>query len=165
VLIFSRFDDYIWPALVIWALDRTLRLLRVVWNSKVWRGFKNGSATTTVELLSEDTIRLTLQRRINWQAGQHAYVTLPTVSGLPTEAHPFTIASIPGKLDGTADDGGEKQVVLIIRGRDGFTRRLREHAGRNGFCSLPALIDGPYGCPPDLRAYSTCVLIAGETFP
>jgi hypothetical protein len=59
-------------------------------------------AIAQIELLGQDTIRLTLQRRMTWKAcvsclakyasadvlsisGQHAYVILPTVSGLPTE--------------------------------------------------------------------------------
>lgn len=119
------------------------------------------STAATVELLSEDTIRLTLQRKFRWKAGQHAYVLLPTVSNLPTEAHPFTIASIPDGYDGVSEKG--KEIIFLIRGRSGFTGRLRNHASRAGFGTVPAYIDGPYGCPPDLRTFSTCVLIAGQS--
>ncbi|KAI0068942.1 hypothetical protein BV25DRAFT_1817865 [Artomyces pyxidatus] len=155
-----KFDNYIWPALVIWALDRLLRLLRVVWNSRIWRGFGHSDSKASVELLSEDTVRLTLRRSFNWKPGQHAYVILPTVSTLPTEAHPFTIASIPNSVDGTLG-AGEKDLVFIIRGRSGFTSRLRDYAIQKGSHTVPALVDGPYGCPPDLTSFSTCVLIAG----
>ncbi|TFY82597.1 hypothetical protein EWM64_g1407 [Hericium alpestre] len=152
------FDDYIWPALMVWGFDRFLRLVRVIYTSRAWG--RRGWSQASIELLSEDTIRLTLRQRLTWTPGQHAYVILPTVSTLPTEAHPFTIASIPGDLNGTPSDK-EKEVVFLIRGRDGFTGRLREHAVRNGSCSVPAMLDGPYGCPPDLRPFSTCILIAG----
>ncbi|KAI9056559.1 hypothetical protein FKP32DRAFT_1585671 [Trametes sanguinea] len=156
-----HFGDYFWPALVVWAFDRVLRTGRLLWNN---RG-KGGSteheySTATVELVSSDTIRLTLKRKFSWRPGQHAYVVLPTVSDLPTEAHPFTIASIPTALDGT-DGPAEKDVVFLIRGRRGFTGRLREHAERSGFTRVPAFVDGPYGCPPDLSRYSTCILVAG----
>lgn len=110
-----------------------------------------------MELLSDDTVRLTLRRRFSWIPGQHAYIILPTISNLPTEAHPFTIASIPESVDGAKD----KDVVFLIRGRGGFTQRLRDHATRNGVCTVPAYLDGPYGCPPDLRSFSTCILVAG----
>lgn len=110
-----------------------------------------------MELLSEDTIRLTFRRRFTWTPGQHAYVTLPTISKSPTEAHPFTISSIPEPINGTDD----REVVFLIRARAGFTKRLRDHAVRHGSCTVPALLDGPYGYPPDLRPFSTCVLIAG----
>ena len=120
---------------------------------------KKDASLATIELLSSDTVRLTMRRRISWRPGQHAYVVLPTVSDLPTEAHPFTIASIPHKLDGS--ESKERDVVFLIRGRSGFTARLMEHADKNGTCVVPAYMDGPYGCPPDLTRYTTCVLIAG----
>ncbi|KAH9943327.1 ferric reductase NAD binding domain-containing protein [Epithele typhae] len=148
-----EYGDYFWPALVVWAFDRLLRASRLVWNNRARRGtHEYGSAL--VELISPDTIRLTLRRKMTWRAGQHAYRP-------PTEAHPFSIASIPHALDG-AHDGGERDVVFLVRGRSGFTGRLREFATRNhGTTRVPALIDGPYGCPPNLMRFSTCVLIAG----
>jgi len=76
---------------------------------------------------------------------------------MPFEAHPFTISSIP-------EDGGDTKecdVVFLIRGRSGFTQRLREHAASDSGSRVPAFLDGPYGCPPDLRPFTTCVLIAG----
>lgn len=156
------FGDYIWPALVLWGFDRTLRGLRLLWNNRFRASSEHQGSTATVELLSSDTIRLTLRRKFNWRPGQHAYVVLPSVSNLPTEAHPFTIASIPNSMDGTESAfGDEKDVSFIIRGRTGFTGRLRQHANAKGGSAVPAFIDGPYGCPPDLTSYSTCILIAG----
>ncbi len=157
-----RYGDYIWPALVIWGFDRTLRVFRLFWFNRSSKSQDTGSQLATVELVSSDTVRLTLRRRMNWQPGQHAYVILPTVSDLPTEAHPFTIASIPHSLNGE-DNAAEKDVVFLIRGRSGFTGRLREHAMQNGQSSVPAYIDGPYGCPPDLTKYSTSILISGTS--
>ncbi|OBZ76332.1 putative ferric reductase transmembrane component [Grifola frondosa] len=145
--------DYIWPALVVWAFDRVLRFSRLLWNNRGKHGSGHEHTTATVELITSDTIRLTLRRRFDWSAGQHAYVILPTVSDIPTEAHPFTIASISKSLDGT-NGPEEKDVVFLIRGRTGFTGRLRDYAERNGVCTVPAFVDGPYGCPPDLTKYS-----------
>ncbi|KAI0091940.1 ferric reductase NAD binding domain-containing protein [Irpex rosettiformis] len=157
-----EFGDYIWPALVIWGFDRVLRCLRLLWNNRFRASGDHHECKATIELLSDDTVRLTLRRRFNWRPGQHAYVVLPTVSTLPTEAHPFTIASIPNKLDGTeAAFGEEKDVTFIIRGREGFTGKLREHAKSDKTATVPAFIDGPYGCPPDLTRYSTSILVAG----
>lgn len=151
-------DSYIWPALVIWAFDRALRLLRVLWNNRVWSGTKYTQAT--VARLSADTVSLTFTRKFSWRAGQHVYITLPSISDYPTQAHPFTIASISNCLDGPPD----KEVVLLIRGREGFTKRLLAYASKTTEAPVTALIDGPYGCPPDLRRYSTAVLIAGEYY-
>lgn len=147
--------------MVVWAFDRVLRAGRLLYNNRVVVSKDKQHCTATVELISSDTVRLTLRRRFNWLPGQHAYIILPTVSDLPTEAHPFTIASIPEPLD-SKDDSKDRDVVFLIRGRDGFTGRLREHAVDNGICTVPALVDGPYGCPPDLTRFSTSILIAGQ---
>lgn len=142
---------------MVWAFDRVLRLGRVLWNNRIWSHQNPDHALASLELLSEDTIRLTMHRQFTWKAGQHAYLTLPSISKLPTEAHPFTIASIPDRKD-----SGDVEVVFIIRGRTGFTGLLRDHVVHNGLCKVPARVDGPYGCPPDLRSFSTCVLVAGQ---
>lgn len=146
---------------MVWGLDRFLRFSRILWNNRFWSRASPEAHQASIELLGSDTIRLTLRRKMRWTAGQHAYLILPTVSSLPTEAHPFTIASIPDLLDGSAGTD-DKEVVFLIRGRSGFTGRLRGHASTKGAAtSVPAFIDGPYGCPPDLRGFSTCILIVG----
>ncbi|KLO19817.1 hypothetical protein SCHPADRAFT_817568 [Schizopora paradoxa] len=155
------FGNYIWPALFVWGLERGVRSLKLVWNNRVWSRSDKQSRVATVEHLTSDTVRLTLRRHMHWKPGQHAYVILPSVSKLPTEAHPFTISSIPHSLDGV-NDHADKDLVFLIRGRSGFTQRLLEHAGRKGSApTVPALIDGPYGSPPDLSIFSTCILFAG----
>ncbi|KAH9483266.1 Ferric reductase transmembrane component 5 [Psilocybe cubensis] len=150
-----HFGGYIWPGLLVWGFDRTLRFSRTVLNGRFWN--RSHPSDALVELVSEDTIRLTMRREMSWTPGQHAYVVLPSVSNLPFEAHPFTIASIPEERS-TND---ETDVVFLIRGRDGLTKRLRELARKNHGYRVPALLDGPYGMPPDLRRFTTCVLIAG----
>ena len=54
-------------------------------------------------------------------------------------------------------------MVFIIRAMQGQTRVLMDRAiaDPTGCCELPAMIDGPYGHPEDLRPFSTCVFIAG----
>jgi ferric-chelate reductase len=151
-------DYYMWPGFLLWGLDRIARFGKTIWNNSIWSSTKRQS-TGTIEVLSTDTLRLTLRRRISWTPGQHAYVILPSVSSLPSEAHPFTIASIPGPLDGSADSE-EKDLQFIVRSHGGFTQRLLA-LGQKGTREVPAFIDGPYGSPPDLAGFSTVVLIAG----
>lgn len=52
-------------------------------------------------------------------------------------------------------------MIFIIRGREGFTSKLREHAKNGKATSVPAFVDGPYGYPPDLTQYSTAILVSG----
>ncbi|KIJ94088.1 hypothetical protein K443DRAFT_111053 [Laccaria amethystina LaAM-08-1] len=157
------YGSYIWPALFVWGLDRFIRLARVIWNNGTFRRKRDPSQSlATVELLSEDTILMSLKRRdFSWSPSQHAYVILPTISNLPFESHPFTIASIADKVDGTQRKEEERDVVFLVKGCNGFTKRLRDHASTHRMGTVPAYLDGPYGCPPDLRVFSTCIFVAG----
>jgi len=151
-----------WPGFVLWGFDRSLRLLRVIYLN-FW-STPSSQQVDTIQLLSSDTVRLTVRRSHNavvaWRPGQHFFIVLPSVSRLPWEAHPFTPASI-SKSD---KDGVELE--FVIRGRDGFTRRLlntaKERVNGEGAKALSVLVDGPYGVPPRLAAFDTVVLIAGE---
>jgi predicted ferric reductase len=149
---------------MLWVFDRLLRAARIIWNNRLWAMGESKYSSATVELVSSDTIRLTLARRFDWRPGQHAYIIVPSISKLPFEAHPFTIASIPAqpRID-NASDSKDNAVVFLIRGRSGMTGRLRRFATRqnNSTVTIPALVDGPYGCPPDLLTFSTSILIAG----
>jgi ferric-chelate reductase len=153
-------DYYMWPGFILWGLDRLMRAGRVFWNTSIWHPNAKEYSQATIEMLSGDTLRMTLKCRASWTAGQHAYVMLPSVSALPTEAHPFTIASAPGALDGSADPV-EKDVVFIIRARAGVTYQMLDIAKRGTF-RVPAFMDGPYGFPPNLTPFSTVVLVAGQ---
>ncbi|OAX32318.1 hypothetical protein K503DRAFT_702225, partial [Rhizopogon vinicolor AM-OR11-026] len=93
---------WIWPSIVIWGLDRFIRMVRLVVFNHSYFGFKSGSGTMdgTTELLSENLVRLRLSRppHFHWSPGQTAYLIMPSVSTLPFEAHPFTIASFDSSL-------------------------------------------------------------------
>ncbi|KAG8747491.1 hypothetical protein FRC10_000627 [Ceratobasidium sp. 414] len=150
-----------WPALAIWALDRTLRALRLIVLNKLWLNiFPMGKTVdeAAIERVSSDTVRLTVRRNFKWTSGQHVFIIAPTVARLPFEAHPFTIAS--SYSTGTKPQtSNEQDLVFIIRARDGFTRRLLEASETRR--SIPVYVDGPYGTPPSLSHYSTCVFFAG----
>lgn len=90
----------------------------------------------------------TLRRPIAWTPGQHAYLILPSVSNLPSEAHPFTISSIPYPVDGSQSESKDHDMVFIVRGMNGFTKRLHEHANDRGPGTVTAVVDGCYGYPP-----------------
>ncbi|KAF8709688.1 FAD-binding domain, partial [Rhizoctonia solani] len=149
-----------WPALAIWGLDRLLRVLRAIVINKLWTCiFRSGKRLedATLERVSSDTVRLTVRRSFKWRSGQHAYIVAPSIARLPFEAHPFTIASVYS--EDIQKEGRSQEVVFIIRGRDGFTRKLLEASETRQ--SVPVVIDGPYGAPPRLSHYTTSILIAG----
>ena len=160
-LVSTSFAAYFWPALIIWGLDRIIRVSYLIWKNRMWYWKTSDKDLAHVELLSNDMVRLTLRRKMHWEAGQHAYLILPSLSKLPSEAHPFTISSVPYRLDGSHDEK-EKDVVFLIRAQGSFTSKLHEHALKEELPStFPAFIDGPYGTPSNHKSYSTCLLIAG----
>ncbi|KAG2157689.1 ferric reductase NAD binding domain-containing protein [Suillus bovinus] len=173
---------WIWPSFVIWALDRVIRMVRLVVFNHSYFGFKSGYGTmdATTEMLSEDVVRVRLHRppHFHWSPGQTAYLIMPSVSTLPFEAHPFTIASYDSSLLSTAeteDQSGSsreheiqvsgsssslwKELVFFINVHRGFTKNLKEVAAKKGIVKV--FVDGPYGSSPDLGSYDTSVLVAG----
>ncbi|KAH7925260.1 hypothetical protein BV22DRAFT_1011594 [Leucogyrophana mollusca] len=177
---------WIWPSFVFWALDRFIRVCRLVVFNYSYFGWKSGSGTmdATTELLSEHVVRLRLRRppHFHWAPGQTAYLIMPSVSRLPFEAHPFTIASLDSSLFASVPTGAKaesneqlsdkhhpedlgpsspfwKELVFLINVREGFTKRLQEVAATNG--KVKVFVDGPYGPSPNLGSYDTSVLIAG----
>ncbi|TCD71920.1 hypothetical protein EIP91_000052 [Steccherinum ochraceum] len=147
---------YIWPCFALWGFDRLCRYIRFVsFNSF----FVSRKCTGTVEVVTTDTLRLTMRRRVpfGWKAGQHMFLSFPTVH--PLQSHPFTISTVyEGSRLGL---GGIQELIFITRARNGLTRSLYDKVLDTGSMDLPILVDGPYGAPPDITPFSTCIFVAG----
>ncbi|GJE89799.1 NADPH oxidase family protein [Phanerochaete sordida] len=180
----SVYGNYMWPCFIIWGQDRLCRYIRYL----LLTSFQSpNKAPARIELLSDDTMRITVRRSFllplflgrgffekgaGWKAGQHMFLAFPTIG--PLESHPFTIASVCEPLDGPAtkegtelavdnvQDSKERELMWVVRARSGFTRRLREQVlNKDGVANIPVFMDGPYGAPPDLSGFDTCVFVAG----
>ncbi|THH27695.1 hypothetical protein EUX98_g6493 [Antrodiella citrinella] len=146
------FGFYVWPAFVFWAFDRLVRFGRwIVLNNL----FQPRKSSGQIDLISDDTLLFTVNRHIpfGWYAGQHVFLSLPTLGRL--QSHPFTIATIP------SSDAKKDELVFIVRVREGLTKKIKQHIMEFGSCETPMFLDGPYGAPPDITPFSTCVFIAG----
>ncbi|KAJ7665880.1 ferric reductase like transmembrane component-domain-containing protein [Mycena polygramma] len=151
---------YIWPSLMVWGLDRFLRFIRIfVVNGGYLTLLKTKASRdlgANIEVISSDFLRVTVRRpdHFRWSPGQLAYLSIPSVSAMPWEAHPFTIASIDGDIPRATDSqlasrddslfekdsvqsvtipvdnsspspsGYNKKLVFLLRVHDGFTKRL-----------------------------------------
>ncbi|KAK9475575.1 FAD-binding domain-containing protein [Dipodascopsis tothii] len=98
------------------------------------------------------TVKLSLQlnssiRDIHWRTGQFVYISIAQIAML--QRHPFTIASLPAA--NTLD--------LIIRAREGFSRRLFEDNDENHSVQ----VSGPYGSPPSFRSATKVIFLSGGT--
>ncbi|KAJ7697664.1 ferric reductase NAD binding domain-containing protein [Mycena rosella] len=168
---------YLWPSLLVWGLDRFLRLVRIF--------FVNGGALTLfntksshslrakIEVISPEFLRVSLRRPdyFRWAPGQLAYLSIPSVSATPWQAHPFTIASIDGDIPRAIESESpsrdesfkDKKLVFLLRVHDGFTKRLLNAAtSTNGANkTFGAYIDGPYCSPPSVRGFETVLSFCG----
>ena len=119
----------------------------------------------TTELLSNSLVRVRFRRPSNfhWSPGQFAYLIMPSVSRLPFEAHPFSIASVDSVLFApdtqVSENSDGKELVFLIGVKTGFTRRLKDVAARGE--RVKVCIDGPYGGGVNLGCYNASLLIAG----
>jgi predicted ferric reductase len=164
--------SYLKSAIILWALDRFLRLARLV-----YRNMGRKMTRIHVEALPGDAARVTIRMARPWKLkpGEHLYLYVPTL-GLWT-SHPFTIAWQEDEAAHIEDDGTEKSLPvtrqdviqadptmsLIIRRRTGFTNTLFKkafEAPRRCFDTV-ALVEGPYGKGNGLGSYGTVVLVAG----
>ncbi|KAG2122185.1 hypothetical protein BD769DRAFT_1608370 [Suillus cothurnatus] len=94
---------------------------------------------------------------------------MPSVSTLPFEAHPFTIASFDSSPLSTTKTRGSirkhircsfwKELVFLVNVHGGFTKKLKEVAAAKG--QVKVFVDGPYGPSSDLSSYDMSVFVAG----
>ncbi|KAJ7448009.1 ferric reductase NAD binding domain-containing protein [Mycena latifolia] len=144
-----------------------------------------------IEVISPQFLRVTLRRPdyFRWSPGQLAYLAIPSVSAMPWEAHPFTIASIDGDIPRAVESqtpsrdesceketsvesveamaetltpGYSKKLVFLLRVHDGFTKRLFNAANSSSTNeTFGTYIDGPYCSPPSVRGFETVLLFCG----
>lgn len=160
---------YLIVAIVIWALERTIRVLLVL-----YRNVGRGGTKALLEALPGNAVRVTLDVARPWTftPGQHAYLYMPSI-GLFT-SHPFSVAWSQEEEDPLAGDGlavGRQDVLAIrkttmsfvIRARTGFTNTLlqKAEAAPEGKMFTRCFVEGPYGGAHLMRSYGTVVLFAG----
>jgi len=169
---------YVWPAALLWAVDRLIRAIRiVVVNFGYFKPKRVATLDAHFDVLSSDFLRITLQRPsyVRWAPGQSAYLTIPGLSTIG--AHPFTISSIdilhisnekstaaPEKhLSTKSFDSSNKfkELTFLVRVHRGFTRRIRNAARDKE--PLNIYFDGPYDSPPIMRGFETVILISGTS--
>ncbi|KAF8526245.1 hypothetical protein BU17DRAFT_40806 [Hysterangium stoloniferum] len=178
-LIDFSFCFYTIAPFIVWALDRAVRLIRIVRNNWLYMVStpkrKDGLSGATVELVTPSVVRLIVTRKTTWRPGQCMFITIPSVSRFPLEAHPFTVASIPHPNgQGVSEPSPENpdryiknELVFLIRAKSGFTCHLRDFVQSQGGgpVTIPSSVylDGPYGSPPDVNSFRHVILLAGGT--
>ncbi|KAK7959021.1 FAD-binding 8 [Apiospora aurea] len=145
----DKLSCFMIPALVLWFLDRAVRLIRtglahyqILPDGKT--GFKAAQATMTHFPDSEhgDILRLDFAHSQEaWKIGQHFYLCFPECS--IWQSHPFTPLNLPELKDGVVEHS------YIVRAKKGETRKLADRAAQklaeNSKATTPVIMSGSYG--------------------
>ncbi|ETI35119.1 hypothetical protein F443_18498 [Phytophthora nicotianae P1569] len=133
-----------------WLVDLVFRL---VYRARIYNNgtfFKKKKSTTSMGVIASDQVsvatlhgsitRISFPRvrkdtgeMFEFQAGQYAFLCIPTISRL--QWHPFTISSAPH----------EDVVSFYIKASGDWTNKLFEMASKNDGAPLDILVDGAYG--------------------
>ncbi|KAK5075519.1 hypothetical protein LTR64_001726 [Lithohypha guttulata] len=173
----SKLSCFLIPALVVWFIDRGVRLVRtgllhynyIDGGSKM--GFRSADAriTSYPDDVNGDVVRLDFSHpQEPWKIGQHFYLTFPKLS--IWQSHPFTPLNVPlPKPSGVPH-------AYVFRAKSGETARVARLAGTHGTATnekgvshLPqttsVVLSGPYGVSEvDNLSFTTNILcIAGGT--
>lgn len=156
----SKLRCWMIASLILWMLDRTIRLIRqftIHCASQPLPAYSfcglhvpNAKATSFRNDLDGDVVRLHFRHDYpSWKIGQHFYLCFPELS--IWQAHPMTPSSLPMR-----DLQGQTQShTYIIRAKKGLTRDLArmargkdtsdETGAKNGAKDLSVVLSGPYG--------------------
>lgn len=134
----------IYPSFAIWGFDRFMRLVRL---------FMFGIPQSTVSLVSDDTIKVVVNKPKYWKfaPGGHAWIYFPR-GFIFWQSHPFTL------IDN--DDG---TITFFCKIKNGLTKALEKKLANQSGKSLQMKVgvEGPYGEAKILEGYSNAVFIAG----
>ncbi|PSR75521.1 ferric reductase transmembrane component 7 [Coniella lustricola] len=152
--------SYLYASIAILFICNVWRLTKLNW-TKPWRYAFMVGDEAAIQIMTENTIKITIPTQMKWAPGQYVYLRMPGISLL--ENHPFTISSLCSE-DFPSEYGEQyRDCVLVFRPYGGFTKKVLETAIEKGpFHTYRAFLDGPYGgMRRELAAFDTCILIAG----
>ncbi len=140
--------EYVYASIAIWAFDRFIRIVRILW----FGVFKEA----TFQLFDEDTVKMTIDRPNSWKPFPGAFVYLYVLQPRHFwQSHPFTIIA--------SSNHNDKQISIIFKAKNGLTETIR-----NQILQIPdhrtkfrTLIEGPYGGRPSIDKYDSALLITG----
>ncbi|KAH7319622.1 ferric reductase like transmembrane component-domain-containing protein [Stachybotrys elegans] len=145
----DKLSCFMYPSLIIWFLDRVLRLIRSAlvhhqFVSEGSLGFKAIDAAMTYFPDSDngDVVRLDFNHSQDpWKIGQHFYLCFTKCS--IWQSHPFTPLSLPVVRNGLVKHS------YILRAKSGETKKLAALASaqlaENAGATTPLILSGSYG--------------------
>ncbi|OWB75087.1 hypothetical protein B5S31_g4940 [[Candida] boidinii] len=140
--------EWIYSSIALWGFDRFIRLIRIC---------SFGFHKAELEIVSEDTIKVTVKKPLLFKSGPGHYVFAYFLDPLLFwQSHPFTIMN----------DG--KHIHMYIKAKTGLTKRVfnKLQANNNGKKTMWITLEGPYGTVAPAHKYDSTLLITGGSgFP
>jgi predicted ferric reductase len=184
----QQLQCFLIPGLVLWALDRAVRVVRMGWmhDSPVANRWGFGFAPAVVEACvwrderHGDVVRLDFahprEGKEPWRVGQHFYLCF--TEGSIWQSHPFTPLALPLPDPRT----GVVKHSYIFRAKKGETRKVADllvkkaaaaaalipeekEDGAKPVVTTPIILQGPYGAPitDGLESHTNVLCVAGGT--
>ena len=152
---------YLWSTVVIWILTYLARLFYLNWTNPFHMSAFMIGEESAVTLLPQNAIKVTVPTKMRWRPGQYVYLRMPGISFF--ESHPFTIASLCSDDFPSAYGDNYRDLTLVFRPFQGFTRKVWRKALENGpYRTYTALLEGPYGgMQREMAAFDDVVFFAG----
>ncbi|KAJ6789407.1 hypothetical protein PWT90_03637 [Aphanocladium album] len=126
---------------VMWALDRLIRVFRLL--------FYSANNKVTLTPLPHGGTRVTLAKApLGALSGKHCFLWIPAIRSF--ETHPFTISAMD-------------PLEFVVKAHDGFTKELHDRAVAQPGVQLKVSVEGSYGTFPRPSKFDSVVLIAGGT--
>ncbi|VVT45884.1 uncharacterized protein SAPINGB_P000939 [Magnusiomyces paraingens] len=143
--------EWIYASVALWAFDRFMRLVRIV--------FSSIKSVADLQLHEpSQLIKLKVKYSNLWEPKPGAYVFIHFIEPIwsITHNHPFSCYPSP-------EIGEDDVLVLCIRVRNGKTKQLAKHLNQQlqAHQKMRIMIDGPYGHSFPLTNSHTIVLLAG----
>lgn len=175
----SKLSCYLIPSLVVWLIDRGVRLVRT---ALLHYGYVNGEASMEFrticanisafpDSLNGDVVRLDfVHPQDPWAIGQHFYLCFSSLS--IWQSHPFTPLNVPTLMPNGV------QHSYVLRAKRGETARLAKLAASQRAISavdsteksqiiatVPIILNGPYGVSEvdGLTSQTNVLCVAGGT--
>ena len=151
---------YLFTTLAIWVISYLVRLFYLNWTHPLRSSFLIGEEAA-ITLLPQNAIKITIPTKMRWRPGQYVYLRLPRISVI--QSHPFTIASLCSDDFPSAYGEKYRDMILVFRPFQGFTREAFQKALEHGpYKIYSAFVEGPYGgMQREMAAFDDVVFFAG----
>ncbi|KAJ5663086.1 hypothetical protein N7507_003817 [Penicillium longicatenatum] len=152
---------YLWTTVAIWVSTYLIRLFYLNWSNPFRPSSFMIGEESAITLLPQNAIKVTIPTKMRWRAGQYVYLRMPSIGFM--ESHPFTIASLCSDDFPSAYGEKYRDMTLVFRPFEGFTRNVLKKALEYGpFKTYTAYLEGPYGgMQRNMAAFDDVVFFAG----